>query len=129
MEEKWSGIVVVGIYFPYYKDYFVNDCRIFLKESIPKALKKNAEKIEPLDFGILRYVPSFEKKAKEKGKTKGVLYIYYVKGASSNFFKKLKKILEEKKKKDLKEGFSNAKNKKGKEYIQSYYIIYGNYVG
>ncbi|MGB9762435.1 MAG: hypothetical protein ACPLW7_00230 [Minisyncoccia bacterium] len=127
MKDKVDGVLIVSIYFPSFKGNFPNDCRRFLAQTLPRYLKDYTDKIEPLNYSLIRYIPmdavlkenknnKEEKKLRISGKAAGGQYTYIIKGATPEFFRKLFDFLEER------------KNRKIDEFLGNYNVILGNFI-
>ena len=101
-----NGILIVGIYFKIIKDYVQNEARRWLGTSLCNNLKGLADSIEPLEYALTRYI-SYTKRKGMAGKAKGGEYKYLVKNATPEFYERLFKILEEKRKSGKPEWFGD----------------------
>jgi len=113
-EDMANCILIVGIYFKELKNNVQNDARIWLKNTLRRQLEKYAEKIEPIEYALTRYVPHEESDEKVKGKagkSKGGEYKYQLTNAKPELFETLFKFLEE------------AKNKGKPSWLGDYYVL------
>lgn len=113
-EDMANCILIVGIYFKELRDNVQNDARRWLKNILKKQLEKYAEKVEPIEYALTRYVSHEESEEKVKGKagkSKGGEYKYQLTNAKPELFENLFKFLEK------------TKNEGKPSWFGDYYIL------
>jgi len=109
-EDIKDGILIVGVYFKIIKDNVQNDARRWFIKTLHKNLEKYVDEIDPIEYALTRYISHTKLKGRA-GKAKGGEYKYLIKNATPEFYRKLFKILEEK------------KNSGKPEWFGDYYVL------